>query len=134
MRYMLDTNICIYLIKNRPPSVREQFERCARGEIAVSSVTVAELAYGVQQSQHKRRNEVTMTKFLAPLETLDFDTRAAIDFGRVKVDLEAVGRPIGPYDMMIAAHARSMGMTLVTNNVREFERVDGLTVENWVES
>ncbi|MCM2257124.1 MAG: type II toxin-antitoxin system VapC family toxin [Vicinamibacteria bacterium] len=130
MRYMLDTNICIYLINARPPKVLGRFRRHPVGDIGVSSVTVAELAYGVAKSG-SARNRAALEGFLLPLEIADFDDRAAWAFGLIRSALERAGKPIGPYDLQIAAHAVALGCTLVTNNVREFQRVPDLEIENW---
>jgi len=132
MRYMLDTNICIYLIKRQPREVIEKFQGIAPGEIAISSVTVAEMMYGVAKSQHKDKNKSALESFLAPLEIVDFDFKAAQHYGTVRAYLEKMGTPIGAYDLMIAAHALSLGLVLVTNNKREFQRIPDLIVENWV--
>lgn len=130
MKYMLDTDICIYLINARPPRVLSRFRRHAVGDIGVSSVTVAELAYGVAKSGSER-NRAALEGFLLPLEIADFDQQAAWTFGHIRSALERVGKPIGPYDMQIAAHALALGCALVTNNIREFQRVPDLKVENW---
>jgi tRNA(fMet)-specific endonuclease VapC len=127
---MLDTNICIYLINARPPKVLGRFRRHPVGDIGVSSVTVAELAYGVAKSG-SARNRAALEGFLLPLEIADFDDRAAWAFGLIRSALERAGKPIGPYDLQIAAHAVALGCTLVTNNVREFQRVPDLEIENW---
>ena len=132
MRYMLDTNICIYLIKRQPREVIDKFQGIAPGEIAISSVTVAEMMYGVAKSQHKDKNKSALESFLAPLEIVDFDFKAAQHYGTVRAYLEKMGTPIGAYDLMIAAHALSLGLVLVTNNKREFQRIPDLIVENWV--
>ncbi|MCA1974164.1 MAG: type II toxin-antitoxin system VapC family toxin [Caenispirillum sp.] len=130
MKYLLDTDICIYLINKRPPKVLDRFHRYEVGEIGVSSVTVAELAYGVSKSG-SGRNRAALEGFLLPLEIADFDQKAAWKFGEIRSVMERAGKPIGPYDMQIAAHALALGCTLVTNNQREFQRVPGLKVENW---
>lgn len=132
MRYMLDTNICIYLIKRQPREVIDKFSGIAPGQISISSVTVAEMMYGVAKSQHKDKNKSALESFLAPLEIVDFDFKAAQQYGIMRVNLEKMGTPIGAYDLMIAAHALSLGLVLVTNNEREFQRIPDLTVENWV--
>ncbi|MBO6772239.1 MULTISPECIES: tRNA(fMet)-specific endonuclease VapC [unclassified Thalassospira] len=131
LRFMLDTNICIYVIKNRPASCREKF-RTHSGAMAISSVTLAELIYGAMKSAKPESNLRTIEEFAARLNVLDFDTDAAGHYGDIRSTLEREGNVIGPYDMMIAGHARSHGLILVTNNIREFERVDGLRLENWV--
>jgi len=133
MRYMLDTNICIYILKHEPSQVRERFERHHLEDVCVSSVTVAELEYGAAKSARPESNARIVRDFLDALDTLAFDPAAARHYGDIRATLERSGRIIGPLDMLIAAHARSQGLTLVTNNVREFTRVPELTVENWLE-
>lgn len=130
MRYMLDTNICIYLINKRPAKVLDHFRRLEIGDVGVSSVTVAELAYGVAKSGSER-NRAALEGFLLPLEIADFDQKAAWKFGEIRSVLERAGKPIGPFDMQIAAHALALGCVVVTNNLREFQRVPNLDVENW---
>ena len=132
MKYMLDTNISIYLIKQQPREVIDKFQGIIPGEIAISSVTVAEMMYGVGKSQNKERNKSALESFLAPLEIVDFDFKAAQHYGVIRAYLEKIGTPIGAYDLMIAAHALSLGLILVTNNEREFQRIPNLIVENWV--
>ena len=132
MRYLLDTNICIYLIKQKPLSVLEKFENLMIGDIAISSVTLSELVYGVQKSQHVVRNQSALEKFILPLEVLPYDDLAAHYYGEIRVALEKKGQPIGPLDLMIAAHALSLRYTLVTHNTKECKRVPGLLVEDWV--
>ncbi|MDY6329134.1 MAG: type II toxin-antitoxin system VapC family toxin [Lachnospiraceae bacterium] len=132
MRYMLDTNICIYLIKHKPPQVFEKLQEHNPDEICISSVTYAELVHGVEKSKAVERNRLALTILLANIEILDFDMKAAEEYGRIRADLEKKGTPIGPLDMMIAGHAKSLGYTVVTNNVGEFKRVEGLQYENWV--
>ena len=132
MKYMLDTNICIYLIKQQPRQMIDKFQGIAPGEITISTVTVAEMMYGVGKSQHKEKNKAALESFLAPLEIVDFNFRAAQHYGVVRAYLEKKGKPIGAYDLMIAAHALSLGLVLVTNNEREFQRIPDLIVENWV--
>jgi tRNA(fMet)-specific endonuclease VapC len=133
MKYLLDTNICIYIIKKKPPEVLQKFSDCPVGEIGLSSITVAELEYGVQKSQQPERNEKALEKFIIPLEIAPFDYKASIAYGKIRAQLEAKGTPIGPLDTLIAAHALSLNATLVTNNTREFIRIPGLKVINWVE-
>lgn len=132
MRYLLDTNICIYLIRRRPPQVLDRFQRCAIGDISLSTVTVAELEYGAAKSEFPAKNRQALEAFTLPLEIVSFDTAAAVAYGSVRGDLERQGIPIGAMDLLIAAHALSLGVILVTNNTREFARVQGLPVENWV--
>ena len=132
MKVMLDTNICIYLIKQQPPTVIERFLSQPVGEIGISSITAAELAYGVSKSRHASKNRHALEQFLAPLEVAAFDQAAAWSYGRLRGQLEVKGTLIGSMDMLIAAHALSLGVQLVSNNVREFRRVPGLRLENWV--
>lgn len=131
MRYMLDTNICIYLIKHKPERVFHRLQQHDPSDICISSVTYAELMHGVEKSQAVEKNRLALTLLLANIEILDFDSSAAEAYGKIRADLEKRGTPIGPLDLMIAGHAKALGYTVVTNNVREFERVDGLKVENW---
>ncbi len=133
LRYMLDTNICIYVIKNKPPELRDLFNTRSE-DICLSSVTVAELIYGAEKSARREHNLSVVEAFAAHLGVMAFDENAALHYGDVRADLERKGTPIGPYDLMIAGHARSRGLTLVTNNSREFQRVAGLRVENWLQS
>lgn len=131
MKYMLDTNICIHVIKNRPETVIRNFLKHEPSELCISSITYAELMHGVEKSQDAERNRVAITLFLSPLSVLEFDNYAAEEYGKVRTELERKGTPIGPMDTLIAAHARAENMILVTNNTREFNRVEGLNVENW---
>ena len=131
MNLLLDTNICIYLIKQRPPSVLKRFDTYAAGTIGISSITVAELEFGVQKSQYPSQNQQALDQFLLPLVILDFDHEAARAYGKLRAWLETRGRVIGALDMLIAAHALSKGLSVATNNVREFSRVPGLKVLNW---
>jgi tRNA(fMet)-specific endonuclease VapC len=133
MQYLLDTNICIYLIKQKPSQVLERFQTLALSDIGISSITVAELAYGVFKSQQQEKNRSALMQLLIPLEIIDFDQAAATVYGEIRSDLERRGLVIGAMDMLIAAHALSLGVTLVSNNVREFSRVGNLSLENWVE-
>ncbi len=132
MRFMLDTNICIYVIKKKPLDVFQKFSEHPVGEIGLSSVTVAELSFGVLKSQNPEKNQSALEDFLLPLTILDFDYNAAMVYGTIRATLEKQGTPIGPLDMLIAAHAKSLDITLVTNNTREFARVPELKFENWV--
>ena len=131
LKYLLDTNIVIYTMKNRPEAVRKQFKK-HEGQMAISSVTLGELVFGAENSQHVDRNLEDIEEFAARLEVLTFDNKAAYHFGQIRSELYKSGRPIGPYDMMIAGHARSAGLVLVTNNMKEFKRVKGLMTENWI--
>ena len=131
LQYMLDTNICIYVIKNRPTELRQQFNRLAE-QICISAITLAELYYGVEKSSRRSQNLQAVEQFVARLEALPFSVEAAAHYGQVRAELERDGKPAGPHDMLIGAHARSAGLIVVTNNLREFERIPGLRTENWV--
>jgi tRNA(fMet)-specific endonuclease VapC len=131
LQYMLDTNICIYVIKNRPAELREQFDRLAE-QICISTITLAELYFGVEKSNPHIQNFQAVEQFVARLEALPFSAEAAAHYGQLRAELERAGEPAGPHDMLIGAHARSAGLIIVTNNLREFERIPGLRVENWV--
>ena len=133
MRYMLDTNICIYAIKHKPKQVFLKLQKHDPSEICISSVTYAELVYGVEKSQSVEKNRVALALLLANIEIMNFDSSAAESYGLIRADLEKRGKPIGSLDMMIAGHAKSLGYTVVTNNTREFIRVNGLNLENWTE-
>lgn len=129
---MLDTDICIYVIKNKSRALVQKFKTVLQKQvIGISSITYAELQFGIQNSAKINDNQFALAEFLVPLQTFDFDEKAGIQFGRMRRKLQLSGTPIGPYDMLIAAHALSLQATLVTNNEREFKRVDGLHVENW---
>ncbi len=128
---MLDTNICIYLIKKKPEKVIEKLQKTGVGNVCISAITLSELEYGVEKSSYKDKNRLALMKFLAPIEVLDFDNRAAHMFGSIRAYLEKKGKIIGPFDLQIAAHALLRGFTLVTNNKKEFSRIPNLKVENW---
>lgn len=132
MEYLLDTNICIYIIKKRPGKVLDKFNTLSLGDVGISSITLAELHYGIMKSSNPKKNQEALDKFLTPLEILDFDYFATIDYGKIRADLEKKGTPIGPLDTLIAAHAKSRKLTLVTNNEKEFKRIPDLKIENWV--
>ena len=132
MKYLFDTNICIYIIKQRPETVFRRFEAYKPGDIGISTITYSELLYGVEKSASKRRNRVALEAFTAPLEILPYDSEAAAAYGSVRASLETRGMIIGGMDLLIGAHCLSVGLTLVTNNEREFQRIDGLRIENWV--
>jgi tRNA(fMet)-specific endonuclease VapC len=131
MRYLLDTNICIYLIKKKPRQVLQKFDEHSVGDIGVSAITVSELQYGVSKSQHPARNNQALTRFLLPLVVADFDELAAASYGKIRAVLEVQGKPIGAMDLLIAAHAIRLNTVLVTNNVKEFSRIADLEVVNW---
>lgn len=131
LKYLLDTNIVIYVVKRRPASVREVFNR-QHGRMAISAVTLAELMHGAEKSSDPPRNLAVVEDFCSRLAVLPYGDKAAAHYGSIRAALEAIGRPIGVNDLHIAAHARSEGLTLVSNNLREFERVPGLLMENWV--
>ena len=133
LKYMLDTNIIIYTIKNRPEQVRKLFRQHDE-QICISTITLGELIFGAEHSQQVERNLADIEAMIARLEVLPFDNKAAYHFGQVRAHLYNSGQPIGPYDMMITGHARSSGLILVTNNVKEFTRVPGLILENWVKA
>ena len=133
MRYMLDTNICIYVIKHKPESVFRKLKKIKPEDVCISSITYAELAYGVEKSAQPERNRLALSMMLSSIEIVAFDDSAAADYGEIRASLEKGGTPIGSLDMLIAAHARSSGCTLVTNNTKEFCRVEGLKLANWVE-
>lgn len=132
MNYLLDTNICIYLIKRKPPEVLQRFRQLQPGSVFISSVTTSELYYGAQKSQRVQTNLEALNNFLLPFRIVDYDESASFLYGELRADLEKRGQPIGPLDMMIAAHALSLDVPLVTNNTKEFERVKELKLENWV--
>ncbi len=131
MRLLLDTDICIYLIKDKPLGVRKHLRQYHPGEVGLSSVTVAELHYGVAKSAAKEKNIAALEEFLFPLAIVSFDEVAALKYGEIRAFLESRGTPIGPMDLLIAAHALSLGVSLVTNNLREFKRIPGLKCVNW---
>jgi len=131
LKYLLDTNTVIYTIKNRPDQVREAFIR-HEGQMAISSVTWGELIYGVERSSQPEENLADIEAMTARLDVLPLNEQAATHFGQIRAELYRLGQPIGPYDMLIAGHARAFGLVLITNNEKEFERVPGLMIENWV--
>lgn len=131
MKYMLDTNICIYIIKKHPEKVIKKFKTLNIGDIGISSVTFAELMYGVFKSHHQQKNKIALKGFTMPLEILPFNENAATHYGEIRAELEKKGKLIGSLDMLIAAHAKSMDLILVTNNKKEFSRVSHLNIEDW---
>ncbi|MDJ1173562.1 type II toxin-antitoxin system tRNA(fMet)-specific endonuclease VapC [Roseofilum capinflatum] len=133
MRFLLDTNICIYAIKQKPLIVKERLQKVNTGDVGISIITLAELEYGAAKSQNPQRNRETLTRFCSPFQIVDFCPEDAQKFGQIRATLEQQGEPIGSYDLLIAAQAVNRGVTLVTNNIREFSWVEGLSLENWVE-
>jgi tRNA(fMet)-specific endonuclease VapC len=131
VKYLLDTNVCVDILSRRYPSVTERVRISSPQDLCLSSVVVAELRYGADRSQRRAENHERIDILTAEIQCLDFDLAAARVYGRIRSTLEAEGSPIGPYDMMIAAHALSQGLIVVTDNEREFRRISGLEVENW---
>jgi tRNA(fMet)-specific endonuclease VapC len=131
IEYMLDSDICIYVMKNRGTALWRRFDE-ADGRLSISSIAYGELRAGVEKSQRRADNTSVLETFIARIEIISFDATASQHYGDVRAKLEGAGTPIGPMDMLIGAHARSLGMTLVTNNRREFDRIADLKVENWV--
>jgi tRNA(fMet)-specific endonuclease VapC len=131
MRWMLDTDTCIYVMKHHPPQVRERLRRVAIGEVGLSAIVLAELRLGVAKSQRRQDNAAALDDFLGYCIVLDWPREAAATYADIRATLEARGTTIGGNDLLIAAHALHLGTTLVTNNTAEFERVAGLTLENW---
>ncbi|CAA6815720.1 MAG: Unknown protein [uncultured Sulfurovum sp.] len=129
---MLDTNICIYIIKNKPKSVKERFREFEIGELCISTITVSELMYGAFKSEHKEKNLKAIESFLMPFEIVDYDFMASIEYGKIRAYLEKKRQVIGNMDMQIAGHALALDLVLVTNNTKEFNRVKGLELDNWV--
>ena len=131
MEYLLDTNICIYIIKKKPVLVLERFKKFPLGQIGISTITLAELQSGVRKSSNAEKNLKALNQFIIPLEIIDFDYNATIEYGFIRAELEKNGTPIGPLDTLIGAHAKSAGLTLVTNNEKEFSRIPNLNIVNW---
>ena len=131
MRYLLDTNICVFLIRNKSPRILVELRKHPLEDLCISSITMAELEYGCDRSADPAKNRLALTEFLSPFTLLSFDESAACVYGKVRTGLEKVGTPIGSMDLLIASHAVSQQMIVVTNNTREFNRVEGLAVEDW---
>lgn len=131
MKYMLDTNICIFIIKHQPENVIQKFMAHDPDDICISAITYAELAHGVEKSLAKEKNRTALTVLLSEIQIVPFDDLAAQVYGMVKADLQKKGTPIGPLDTLIAAHAKALNLTLVTNNTKEFAKVDGLVLDDW---
>ena len=132
MKYLLDTNICIALIRQKPAALIQRLTSLQPGDAGISSITLAELFHGVEKSARPEQNMSALEQFLLPLDLADFDLDAALAYGRIRMDLERTGQLIGSMDMLIAAHAVSVDAILVTNNVQEFRRAKGLLVEDWI--
>ncbi|CAB1084237.1 VapC toxin protein [Olavius algarvensis Delta 1 endosymbiont] len=133
MKYMLDTNICIYIINKKPDKVLRKFENYPVFEFGISSITHAELQYGVEKSKKKNTNQAALDEFLLPLTILPFQgQRLVACYGKIRASLESKGQTIGPLDMLIAAHALSLDLTIISNNIKEFSRIQNLKSENWV--
>ncbi|HXW27347.1 MAG TPA: tRNA(fMet)-specific endonuclease VapC [Xanthobacteraceae bacterium] len=132
LQYMLDTNICIYVIKNYPRSLRERFNQLAE-QVCVSSITLAELYYGAEKSARVLQNIQEVEEFISRLDVLAFSPRAAKHYGQIRAELERAGAPVGPHDLLIGGHARAEGLIVVTNNLREFARMPGVRAENWAQ-
>ena len=132
MKYLLDTNMCIYIIKKKPESVIKIFSKLKPGDVAISSITVSELFYGVAKSSKPNENTIALQEFLQPLAVIDFTAADSIIYGRVRTELEAKGQVIGAMDLLIASVANSRELILVTNNEKEFSRIKNLKLENWV--
>jgi len=132
MKYLLDTNICIYIIKKKPSQVFERLETLQINDAGISVITLAELEYGISKSTFPEKNKIALIKFLAPLEILPFTEKAAEIYGKIRSYLEKTGFIIGTLDLFIGAHAKSENLVLVTNNVTEFSRISNLKIENWV--
>lgn len=131
MKLLLDTNICIYIIKQQPAAVLKHFLEYQIGDIGISSITLSELRFGVAKSTHKEKNTKALDEFIIPLEVVPYDEAAAHAYGDIRAALEKAGTPIGSMDMLIAAHAVSLGIPLITNNTREFLRVPSVTLIDW---
>jgi len=132
MKYLLDTNICIYIINKRPISVLNRLSNYEIDDIAVSSITVSELEYGINKSTNPDNSRIALIEFLLPFKLIDYDSKAAKEYGIIRSDLEKIGQPIGAMDYLLAAQAISLDLTLVSNNLKEFSKVKKLSVENWV--
>ena len=132
MKYLLDTNFCIYLIKKKPTSVLKKLQKCRISNIGISSITLSELEYGVEKSTLFEKNKIALLEFLAVIDIYPFDEVAARRYGTIRAHLEKQGKVMGPFDMLIAAHAKALDVILVTNNMKEFKRVPDLKIENWV--
>lgn len=133
MEYLLDTNICIYIIKKKPEKVFNKFRNISFGSIGISSITLAELQYDVMKSSNPGKNQEALERFITPLQIFEFGFDQTLVYGQIRAELERKGTPIGPLDTLIASHAVSLDLILVTNNMREFKRIPDLQLENWTE-
>ncbi|KAF3886267.1 MULTISPECIES: type II toxin-antitoxin system tRNA(fMet)-specific endonuclease VapC [Nostocales] len=133
MRFLLDTNTCIYIIKRKPKKVLDKFQALDISDVGISSITIAELEYGVYKSQRQEQNRIALTQFLIPLQVVPFDEQATQTYGNIRAELENQGIVIGSMDMLIVSQAICLGLILVTNNVRELSRIPALMLENWVD-
>ena len=132
MKFLIDTNICIYIMNKRPPEVIYRFKDTEMGEIGISTITVSELSYGAAKNNLKKQNFKRLEEFLVPFEIIPYNQNASKYYGEIRSQLESQGNIIGPLDLLIAAHALAEKLTLVTNNEKEFKRIKSLKVENWV--
>ena len=132
--YLLDTNICIYIIKKKPANVLKALKTKSKKDIYISSITIAELEHGIAKSQFPEKNKIALIEFLSIFNILPFDDNDAVEFGEIKKELEKKGKIIGPMDLLLAGQAKSKKLILVTNNTKEFERVEGLKIENWLQA
>ena len=131
MKYMLDTNMCIYVIKHKPEKFFRNLQKTDPGDVCISSITYGELAYGVETSSQTEKNRLALSMLLSNVEIMDFDDKAADEYGRIRADLVNAWISMDPLDMMIAAHGRALGYTIVTNKVKTFSKVKGLKLANW---
>ena len=131
MKYLIDTNICIYIMNQRSPALIQRFKDTEIGQIGISAITVSELSYGVAKSRFQKQNSKRLEEFLMPFEILPYDENASTCYGEIRSQLESRGNIIGPLDLLIAAHALSRNLILVTNNEKEFKRIESLKIENW---
>jgi len=132
MKYLLDTNICIYIINKRPISVLKRLSNYEIDDIAISSISISELEYGINKSTNPDNSRIALIEFLLPFKLIDYDSKAAKEYGIIRSDLEKIGQPIGAMDYLLAAQAISLDLILVSNNLKEFSKVKKLIIENWV--
>ena len=131
MKVQTHSHQILWTIKKKPAEVFEKFKNLTIGDVGISSITLAELQYGIEKSSNSEKNREALEKFLTPIEIIDYGYEATVEYGKIRAELEKKGITIGPLDMLIASHAKSLDVILVTNNVREFERIAGLRIENW---